>query len=249
MIKYTMKDGDKMENINKIKLKDYTIDLYYSIEDKSSIRLFLINDGDIFIKHKESIINNELKNIIIAFIYSNDRLSEYTPWKENIYREEYPFSGEGNLYIEFLLRDLKPFIEEKIGKKIANKNTFIAGASLGGLISLYAISQYPDSFGGAICISSSFWYDNFIDYLDNKNNYNLSQKIYIDVGNREGKGKITLFRDVVEKTKKVYRILLEKGFKEENIKFIIQEDMSHRSDFFVDRLSDGINFLQKNKLE
>jgi enterochelin esterase-like enzyme len=57
-------------------------------------------------------------------------------------------------YLAFLVRELKPFIDKTFSTLPNRDNTFIAGASMGGLISLYAICEYPEIFGGAACLST-----------------------------------------------------------------------------------------------
>jgi len=62
-------------------------------------------------------------------------------------------AGEANQYLSFIVRELKPFIDNTYSTYTDRKHTFIAGSSFGGLISMYAICNYPAIFGGAICMS------------------------------------------------------------------------------------------------
>lgn len=57
-------------------------------------------------------------------------------------------------YLRFLVKELKPFIDESFSTKPGREHTFICGSSMGGLISLYALSEYPEVFGGAACLST-----------------------------------------------------------------------------------------------
>lgn len=57
-------------------------------------------------------------------------------------------------YLRFLVQELKPYIDKTYASKRDAKNTFIAGASMGGLISWYAVTEYPEVFGGAACFST-----------------------------------------------------------------------------------------------
>ena len=57
-------------------------------------------------------------------------------------------------YLKFLVQELKPLIDSVYSVESDVANTSIAGSSMGGLISMYAISEYPDVFGGAACIST-----------------------------------------------------------------------------------------------
>ena len=61
---------------------------------------------------------------------------------------------QSNNYLEFLVTELKPFIDSAFSTLKDKANTFIAGSSMGGLISMYAICEYPQVFGGAACLST-----------------------------------------------------------------------------------------------
>lgn len=59
-----------------------------------------------------------------------------------------------DLYLRFLVEELKPFIDHTFPTLQNRENTFIAGSSMGGLISWYAVCEYPNVFGGAACLST-----------------------------------------------------------------------------------------------
>lgn len=72
--------------------------------------------------------------------------------------EGFPPLFEGGIisdnYLKFLTSELKPFIDSAYNTKTDRNNTFIAGSSMGGLISMYALCEYPGIFGGAACLST-----------------------------------------------------------------------------------------------
>lgn len=57
-------------------------------------------------------------------------------------------------YLKFLVTELKPYIDSHFPVLTDQSNTFVMGSSMGGLISMYAISEYPQVFGGAGCLST-----------------------------------------------------------------------------------------------
>lgn len=61
---------------------------------------------------------------------------------------------EADEYLRFLTSELKPFIDSRYSTLPDREHTFIAGSSMGGLISMYALCEYPDVFGGAACMST-----------------------------------------------------------------------------------------------
>jgi predicted alpha/beta superfamily hydrolase len=61
---------------------------------------------------------------------------------------------ESDPYLQFIVTELKPFVDKTYATKQGRTNTFIAGSSMGGLISMYALCEYPKVFGGAACLST-----------------------------------------------------------------------------------------------
>lgn len=57
-------------------------------------------------------------------------------------------------YLKFLTKELKPYIDENYSVHTDKENTVISGSSMGGLVSMYAISEYPEIYGAAACIST-----------------------------------------------------------------------------------------------
>lgn len=57
-------------------------------------------------------------------------------------------------YLAFIVEEVKPMIDASYRSLPDRAHTFVMGASMGGLISLYAICEYPEVFGGAGCVSS-----------------------------------------------------------------------------------------------
>ena len=86
------------------------------------------------------------------------RMSEYNPYEFRNFGK-----GEGDLYVDFLAKTLKPFIDKRFHTIPSRANTFVAGSSMGGLISLYAVLKYPLVFGGAGIFSPAFWTASGID--------------------------------------------------------------------------------------
>lgn len=57
-------------------------------------------------------------------------------------------------YLQFLVEEIKPFIDAHYRTRPEQPATCIMGSSMGGLISLYALCEYPTVFGGAACVST-----------------------------------------------------------------------------------------------
>lgn len=65
-------------------------------------------------------------------------------------------SGESlsDLYLRFVALELKPYVDSAYSTLRDPRNTFIGGSSMGALLSLYAVCEYPKVFGGAMCLST-----------------------------------------------------------------------------------------------
>ncbi len=109
----------------------------------------------------ECIDSMKIKSIVVAIDNGGDkRLNEYCPYDFSLKGIAINYSsnkGEGSQYIDFLVMTLKPFIDQHYRTLKDRKNTFIAGSSMGGLISMYAVLKYPKVFGGAGVFSPAFW--------------------------------------------------------------------------------------------
>jgi len=95
-------------------------------------------------------------------------------------------------YLKFLTLELKPYIDAHFATLSDRDHTFVAGSSMGGLISWYALCEYPEVFGGAACISTHWpgTFDTvnnpipkaFVAYLANHLPDPETHKIYFDYG-------------------------------------------------------------------
>jgi hypothetical protein len=77
--------------------------------------------------------------IIVGIDNGPQRLTEYNPYDNKDFGK-----GEGDLYLDFIVKNLKPYIDKHYRTLPSNENTIIAGSSMGGLISYYAMLKYPE---------------------------------------------------------------------------------------------------------
>lgn len=180
----------------------------------------------------------EVKKFIIVGIHSiaNNRHGEYMPEKpfkslpKNVQDSIYNLQRDGknvfNLkvssdnYLKFIVSELKPYIDENFATKKDQANTFIAGSSMGGLISLYAISEYPEVFGGAACISTHWpgvmdakknpLANAFFAYMKTKLPSAANHRLYFDYGTE------TLDAAYGRYQKQADKIIQSKGYTNKN---------------------------------
>lgn len=150
-------------------------------------------------------------------------------------------------YLKFLVEELKPFVDANYSVSTNRENTFVAGSSMGGLISMYAVSEYPQVFGGAACLSThwigTFTNENnpipetFFDYMD-ANLPNASRhKIYFDYGTATLDAMYLKYQD------KVSKVIGKKGHTI-NRKF---EGADHSENSWNQRLDIPLTFLLGSK--
>jgi metallo-beta-lactamase class B len=90
--------------------------------------------------------------IVVAIDNSVHRLKEYNPFNHKRYG-----LGEGDAYVDFLVHQLKPYIDKHYRTQKDASNTAIAGSSMGALIAYYATLKYPTVFGKGGFFSPAFW--------------------------------------------------------------------------------------------
>lgn len=93
--------------------------------------------------------------IIVAIDHSLTRGAEYTPFADALHG-----GGRADAYLRFLIDELKPFIDREYRTKSDRAHTAIGGASLAGLLSLYAICEHSDVFGGAAVVAPTVTWAN-----------------------------------------------------------------------------------------
>lgn len=150
-------------------------------------------------------------------------------------------------YLKFIVKELKPIIDKKYSVYTDAKHTFIAGSSMGGLISMYAICEYPKVFGGAACISTHwpgiFAVENnpipnaFFEYLKKHLPNPKNHKIYFDYGTATLDAMYEPFQLKVDEIMKV------KGFTSQNWSTQKFEGEEHSEKSWNKRLHIPIEFL------
>lgn len=202
--------------------------------------------------------------ILVAIWNTASRHSEYFPQKpfESLKPEEKEFvttqlqaagrttalfQPESDNYLKFVVNELKPFIDKNFSTYAKPSGTFIAGSSMGGLISLYAICEYPDVFGGAACISTH-WPgvfsmegnpvpDAFFRYMECCLPSPKKHKLYFDYGDQ------TLDALYPPLQKEADEILQKKGFSAKNWQTRFFPGKDHSEWSWNERLEIPILFL------
>lgn len=119
--------------------------------------------------------------IVVSIDNGDNRMTEYNPYDHERFGK-----GEGDAYIHFIAKTLKPYIDKRYRTLRGRQHTVIAGSSMGGLISLYAVLKYPGVFGGAGVFSPSLWItENKIYGYIKKRGKKSKARIYFYAGKME----------------------------------------------------------------
>jgi predicted alpha/beta superfamily hydrolase len=160
---------------------------------------------------------NKIRPVILVAIWNTpNRLREYMPnqpeGKVNdlAIKEGWTLPVLSDDYLKFLVKELKPFIDETYSTNPQSDGTYIMGSSMGGLISLYALTEYPEVFGGAGCLSTHWpalegvFLDYLVDHLPGPGKH----KLYFDFGTA------TLDKEYEPYQQKVDTMMAAKGFEQ-----------------------------------
>ena len=181
------------------------------------------------------------KGVIVVAVDNGGpkRIDEYTPWKNAKYG-----GGEGERYVDFLVQTLKPYVDSHYRTLPDRMNTAIAGSSLGGLISLYAVLKYPKTFGRVGIFSPAFWIAPEL--------YKLAQdagplpsdvRLYFVIGGQES-ANAEESASVVKDQERMVSILMGDGLrKDSNLVSLVRADGKHSEWFWRREFPDAYRWL------
>ncbi len=152
-------------------------------------------------------------------------------------------------YLSFIVNELKPYIDANYAVLTDRENTFVAGSSMGGLISMYAICEYPKVFGAAACLSTH-WpggdpYDSdlltntFFKYMKSNLPSPKTHRFYFDYGTE------TMDKFYPKYASRVNKIFKDKGYDESNFRNLKFSGEGHTELSWQKRLDIPLTFLLK----
>ena len=157
------------------------------------------------------------------------------------------FDFNGDNYLRFIIEELKPVIDSSYSVYTDRAHTFIMGSSMGGLMSMYAISEYPNVFSGAACVSTHWvgampmddnpYPEAIFNYMEANLPKAGNHKLYFDYGNK------TLDRHYPQYAPRVHEILKVKGYTDKDAMNLFFEDADHSENSWNKRLDQPLTFL------
>ncbi|TRX48911.1 hypothetical protein FNH22_28150 [Fulvivirga sp. M361] len=198
----------------------YMLDPVWNMKQRKSLLEFLRNNG-------------MTPRTILVGIVSPDRNSDMLPIKS----EGTPTGGNADKFIDFIGREVKPFIEEKY--KTSGYNTF-AGHSFGGFCVMYAFLKHPEYFDAYLVSDPSFWYgDELLVQMAKEKLPAIESGKVLFIGGREGNAYKSMGIASMEK------VLEEHAPDDLDWKTVAYEDETHNSVTY--KLNyDGIKFISQD---
>ena len=138
----------------------------------------------------------------------NSRLVEYCPFTCADADSGSRIRGQGRATMDWLVRTLKPQIDRRFPTLSDRAHTFVAGSSMGGLMSLYAIMRYNWVFSRAAALSPSLWFaPEQVEHMLRTARLRPDTMLYMDYGTKEFSNHPNMFQYFMAATQQ----LMERG--------------------------------------
>ncbi|MFK7833308.1 MAG: alpha/beta hydrolase [Winogradskyella sp.] len=213
--------------VDEEKVKDFIVVGIHNIPE--------IRWQDLFPQKAMDFMNIKVKDSLMALAKKNNFNSDF----------------KGDNYLKFVVEELKPSIDKNYSVETNREHTFIMGSSMGGLMSMYAISEYPEVFGGAAGLSTHWvgampmpnnpYPEAIFKYMEANLPTAGDHKLYFDYGNK------TLDEHYPQYATRVDDILKSKGYSDTDFKNLYFEGTDHSESSWNKRLNVPLEFLLKVK--
>lgn len=213
-------------------IRIFTPNAYQQQPDKAFPVLYMFDGQNVF-SHPESAVydtwcaNTTMEQlasegkidpwIIVGIDHLSDRFSEYSPF----------VGGRGDLCAQFLVNQLKPYIDKTYRTLQKPEYTGVMGSSMGGLMSLYIGKTYPKTFGriGGISPALMWGSGQMFKYWDSHTR--CWSKIYLYVGSQEQYSFYGVYLDYVPVTRDFYHHLQQLGYSDYEVHFNLAQGETH----------------------
>ncbi|MBQ1468789.1 MAG: alpha/beta hydrolase [Solobacterium sp.] len=181
-----------------------------------------------------------------------ERTAEYSPYTKDFdvppeKKFEPHIDGLGKEYLQWMVTDLKNYVDATYRTLPDPDNTAYAGYSTGGLSAVYAAVSHPETFHRIIAMSSAvcIWLDKLQESLDT-GSYSHLKYLYMDVGTNEF-GRMTTKEEFLDGANMMYENYLKHGVPAEIIKYNIYPDAMHNQREWRYRFPDAVRWIFQDK--
>lgn len=162
---------------------------------------------------REYLEQHDNRLIVVGLECSHDdegreRLREFTPYtyEDDIWGH---VDEKGLALIDWMINELKPYIDEKYPTLKDRNHTYIGGSSMGGIMSLYMTLMHSDVYSKSVCVSPHIYpmYKQLRNDLDHE--MVPDTEVYISWGGWEYPEHYT-FATATDQNLQIIRALLKK---------------------------------------
>lgn len=185
-------------------------------------------------------VTGEIEEFIIVGIYNTPgRVEEYT-WTKMLIGGEVR-GGAGQKYADFLIKELKTFIDSTYRTLTGREHTGVLGSSLGGLISFYLGRFHPEVFGKIGVMSPSLWWANRAVFKEVPE-FPTDLAIWLDMGTNESIR--DHFNSPLQNTRDMHRALNALGYEDgRNLMYYEDKGAGHNEWYWSRRLAMPLRFF------
>ena len=149
-------------------------------------------------------------------------------------------------YLRFMVEELKPAIDQRFSTRPEREHCFVMGSSMGGVISIYAMNEYPQVFGGAAGLSTN-WVGTLeansalplaaFNYLSEHLADPREHRLYMDRGTTQLDAIYGNYQRFIDE------IVRDRGYDASNFQSPVFEGEGHNEDAWAKRLEIPFLFL------
>lgn len=177
--------------------------------------------------------------IIVGIDHLPGRFEEYTPWPFPIRG----IHGQGAQFVDCLVNHIKPFIDRTYRTDPRPEMTALVGASLGGLIALYAHRERPDVIGRVGAVSPTLMWSDYRTFEHWHSHHDTWTKIWLDAGEHEHIWIDDLELDYARITERFYWHLRGLGYAEHEVRLFLEPGGNHHEIDWQRRLPEILRWL------
>ncbi len=181
--------------------------------------------------------------IVVGICNTSEREFEYTPTQDS----DSGKGGGASRYADFIVDELKPFIDATYRTRPEREHTGIMGSSLGGIASLYIAWTHPDVFSRVGAMSTSYrWSNSQILTVLEEMSPPPGVKVWLDMGTAEDESDRNEdgVPDIIELHRQARNILMAKGLViKRHLRYIEDEGAIHNERAWASRFPRAVEFL------
>jgi len=161
------------------------------------------------------------------------RPKEYLPFVDETLSPPEP-NPEGQLYPQFLLDEVVPFVERSFHVLPGAEHRVLGGSSYGAGIALFTVISRPGTFAGLLLESPSVYADNYHLLKCARSVREWPARIYIGTGTvREPLEDVNMLRELFQKL----------GLEQDRLLVTVQSGGAHSKYWWAQRLPAALQFL------